>query len=508
MRVGRNLLAGLANSSWSALVGFAAVPFYLRYLGMEAYGLIGFFMTAQVMFQLLDMGMAPTMNREVARFTASGNPKGAGKLLHTLAVIYWCVAIFIGALVVLLAPLIAKYWLQSKDLPKETVVHALMLMGAVVASRWPIGLYQGALIGAQRMTVSSAMNMSMVTLGSGGAVLILAFVSPTIEAFFVWQACVGLVYALTLRKVTWWVIGRADGLRFDTGELKRIWRFTAGMSAIGLTGLVFSQLDKVILSKILALEDFGHYLLATVVVSGLYILITPVFNLVYPRFSAFVAKGDLEQLKMQYRLGTRILASILFPAAMLLAVFGADIVYVWTGNLKVAQSTAPVIALLASGSALHGVMHFPYALQLAYGTTRLSLTIYLVLIVVMLPLFLLLPLTFGAVGGGAAWLAVLTFYMLFGTWYMHRRLLPGEGAHWLIREVGVPLILSASIGIFLQQQIAESLESMYLKFAVGTITMLLLPAVSILLSEELRGYVLKALRSKNRLIAQRRSETP
>ena len=59
MKVGRNLLAGLANSSWSALVGFAAVPFYLKYLGMEAYGLIGFFMTVQVMFQLLDMGLAP-----------------------------------------------------------------------------------------------------------------------------------------------------------------------------------------------------------------------------------------------------------------------------------------------------------------------------------------------------------------------------------------------------------------------------------------------------------------
>jgi O-antigen/teichoic acid export membrane protein len=270
------------------------------------------------------------------------------------------------------------------------------------------------------------------------------------------------------------------------------------MSAIGLTGLVFSQLDKVILSKVLALEDFGHYMLASVVVSGLYILITPVFNLIYPRFSASVAKGDLGELTKLYRLGTRLLASILFPAAMLLAVFAKDIVYVWTGNLQVATSTAPVIALLASGSALHGLMHFPYALQLAYGATRLSLTIYLALIVVMLPLLAFLPLKFGTVGGGAAWLAVLIFYMLFGTWYMHRRLLPGQGLHWLGRDVGIPLLLSMAVGACLWQLDSTYFDDVFVKLTGGVLAMLALPLVSVLTSGELRGYALAMLQRRTR----------
>ena len=107
MTLGRNLLAGLANSIWSALIGFAVVPFYLKYLGIEAYGLIGFFMTLQVMFQLLDMGLASAANRELARFKATNDPASAGELLHSLAVIYWSIAALIVLVVFALAPAVS-----------------------------------------------------------------------------------------------------------------------------------------------------------------------------------------------------------------------------------------------------------------------------------------------------------------------------------------------------------------------------------------------------------------
>ena len=491
MSLGRNLLAGLANSVWSALVGLAVVPFYLKYLGIEAYGLIGFFVTTQAVLSLLDMGMAPTINREVARCSASGDLKEVGKLLHTLAVVYWCMAGAIALLILALAPLIASYWLQSKQLSPETISHAVMLMGLVVACRWPIGLYQGALIGAQRVTVSSGINMAMVTIGSLGAVMVLAFVSPTIEAFFIWQASVGLVYALTMRAAAWRIIGKTKQNRFDVDELKRIWRFTAGMSAIGLTGLVFTQLDKVMLSKMLGLEEFGHYMLATVVVSGLSLLVAPVYNVVYPRFSALVATGDMEKLTDLYRSGTRLLATILFPIAMLLAVFAKDLVLVWTGNPALASEVAPVIALLAIGSAFHGVMYFPYALQLACGMTRLPLTINAILMVVLAPLIIFLALKYGALGGAMAWLALHVLYALLGTWLTHRSLLKGVGVRWLLQDVGVPLILSIIAGLIGGRYVAHGAEySVVVKLIVGGGLVLLASTLSIFLSSQLRSIVL------------------
>lgn len=489
MSLGRNLLAGLANSVWSALIGLAVVPFYLKYLGIEAYGLIGFFVTTQAVLSILDMGMAPTINREVARCSASGDLKEAGKLLHTLAVVYWCMAVAIALLILALAPWIAEYWLQSKQLSPQTISHAVMLMGLVVACRWPIGLYQGALIGAQRLTVSSGINMVMATLSSLGAVGVLAFVSPTIEAFFIWQASVGLVYAITMRLAAWKVIGKSERIGFNVNELKRVWRFTAGMSAISIIGIIFTQLDKVLLSKFLSLEEFGHYMLATVVVSGLNILIASVYNIAYPRFSAIVASGDMESLGKQYKLFTRVLFMVLFPAAMILVIFPNELVQVWTGNEKIAEAVAPVISLLAIGAALNGLMHIPHALQLAYGMTRLPLIINGVLMVIIIPLIIMLTIKYGAVGGAMAWALLNFLYVFLGTWLTHRYLLKNMGKEWLINDVGLPIGMVLMTGVLIKL-VGQYFEySIILRLIIGCFGVIVLFSVGILTTPRLRLFI-------------------
>jgi len=500
VRLANNLLAGLANSVVSALVGLAVVPLYLKYLGIEAYGLIGFFATTQAMLQILDMGLAPTMNREVARHSASGDLREAGRLLHTLAIVYWIMSGIIALFIVALAPLIAGHWLQSKQLSPQTISHAVMLMGLVVACRWPIGLYQGALMGAQRLTVASGVSITMVTLGSLGAVAVLAFLSPTIEAFFIWQAGVGLVYAATMRWAAWRVIGRLKVIRFDVDALKSIWRFSAGMSGISLSGLVFTQLDKVILSKMLELEEFGHYMLATLIVSGLYVLITPMFNVVYPRFSALVVADDTEKLIELYRLGTRMLATVLFPIAMFLVVFAEDFVLIWTGNQSIASSIALVISILTIGSALNGVMYFPYALQLAYGMTWIPITINIVLMCFIVPLIIFLAQTYGAVGGAMAWLISEIVYVILGPWLTHRYLLKGLASKWVFQDIGIPLAVSIFVGLFGRYTIYESEYPAYFKLFFGGGLAIFTSALLLLISRQLRIVIWDYVRWKKYVV--------
>lgn len=442
MKLGLNVFAGLGGSAWTALLTLAVVPFYLRYLGVEAYGLIGFFVTLQVVLQLLDAGLAATINREVARRSSAGQQGQARILLHTVAVIYWALAAVIGLLVAACAPLIASHWLRSSAMDVTVLSQSVMLMGLAIACRWPVALYQGALMGAQRLAVASGLQMLMATIGHGGAVLLLALWWPRIEVFFAWHAGAALAHALALRWAAWRALESYRGERFEKTVLQQIWRFSAGMSGTAVAAMLLTQVDKVVLSRMLTLEDFGRYTLAAVVAAGMYLLITPVFNAIYPRFSVLVSRGETKDLAALYRTGTRLFCSVLFPLAFGVAIFAEDFLAVWTGDAELAKAASPLVALLVLGTALNGVMHFPYALQLAHGLVRLPLLTAGALAVTMVPLIMYLASSYRAPGGAAAWLLVNLAYVFFGTWLTHRRLLEGIGARWLVTDVGSPMALS------------------------------------------------------------------
>jgi O-antigen/teichoic acid export membrane protein len=181
------------------------------------------------------------------------------------------------------------------------------------------------------------------------------------------------------------------------------------------------------------------------VASGLYVLLTPIFNVIYPRMSALVATGNTVKLTDLYETGTRLCLALLLPGTITVAIFSKDLLYLWTRNEHLAASSAPIVSLFVIGTALNGVMHFPYALQLAYGATRLPLTINIILVAVMGPLTIILAKSYGAVGGAAAWALLNALYLFVGTWLTHRTLLRGIGPKWLLGDVAVPLAMTIVI---------------------------------------------------------------
>ena len=444
MKLARNLSAGLASTVASAIVGLAVIPFYIRNLGIEAYGLIGIFATLQALFQVLDFGMGATINREVARQPLGNTSRETRSLLHSVAIVYWAIALSIGLLVFVFADQISMQWQSSSRLSRESITSAVRLIGAVIACRFPISLYQSTLIGSQSILQSSALALGLSVVGNIGAVFVIAHLSPTIEAFFCWQAATGLAFALVARACAWNALGGKAATSFNLKLLLPVARFSGAMIALTMAGLIFSQLDKIILSRMLNLQDFGKYALAALVAGSLTLLIGPVYNIIFPRFSAMVAADEIQEATRLYGLATRFLSTLLFPLAMVLGVFGKDIIELWTKNPALAAEVAPIVTLLAIGNALHGTMYVPHALQLAFGKVRIPIAINTVLMVLVAPLMVLFVIKYGPIGGAVAWLVLHICYVALCTYLTHRYVLPKASAwRWLSREILGPLLLTA-----------------------------------------------------------------
>jgi len=444
MALKRNLVANYLGQGWAGLMGLAFIPVYIDYLGMESFALIGVYAILQAWLTLLDMGMSTTLNREMARFTAGAHTlQSIHDLLRSLEWMGACVAILIGVSIWSISVWLASEWLRGDKLPGETISQAIAIMGWVVAGRLIEGLYRGVLLGLQRQVLFNVLNAVFATLRAVGAIAVLAWVSPTIEAYFVWQLVVSLLALVFLGVAAHICLPNPPSrVRFSWAAILGVWRFASGMAAITILALLLTQVDKMLLSRLLDLQDFGYYALATLVASGLALLINPISQAYYPRFTELVARGDHAGLVSNYHRGAQLVSVMAAPASMMLIFYGQTILTLWTGDADLAQRVAPLLALLVLGALLNGMMHIPYMLQLAHGWPGLAVKVNLVAVFVLVPAILWITPRYGALGAAIVWVVLNAGYVLIGVHFMYRRLISSEKYKWYFRDILLPALAS------------------------------------------------------------------
>ncbi len=427
-------------------MGLAFIPLYIKYLGIEAYGLIGLFALLQAWLSLLDMGMTPTLGREMARFTGgSHTAQSIRDLLRSIEVIALGFSVLIAGGIALGANWIATSWLQAQELPSEVVAKAFVVMGLVTAIRFMESIYRSSIVGLQRQVLFNVVNSAMATLRGLGALGVLVWVSASIEAFFIWQGLVSTVTLMILAGTTYASLPCAERAgRFSLDALRGVWSFAGGMIGITFLSLLLTQVDKIFLSKLLSLTEYGYYTLASVVAGALYMVIAPITQAFYPRLCELHARNDQGALIDTYHKGAQLVSVSAGSVAIVVILFAETFLRLWTQDTDLAQHTATVLSLLMLGNLLNGLMWIPYHTQLAQGWTSLAVRINIVALAVIFPSILWATPRFGAEGAAWAWVSLNAGYVLIGIHFMYRRILVNEKWRWYVKDVFMPLFVGSA----------------------------------------------------------------
>ncbi len=480
-----NLIANYVGQGWSALASVAFIPFYIKYLGVESYGLIGFFTIVLAAVALCDGGMTPTLNREMARFSAGSVPvEVAGNLLRSMEVCFLVVLAFMVVVGLCASSWFATHWVGLNGLPHVQVVDAIFLMMQVSSLRLFEGLYRSALLGLQKHVWLNIAVAILATFRSGGAVLAL-MLDPTITTFFIWQLLSSVLSIVLLSGGAYSQLRQGVPVRFhfSRAALSGVRRFASGVFASALLGVALTQLDKVLLSRLLSLEVFAYYTLAATVSNALYQLIAPIAQSFYPRFTEYVARDDSMSLAYSYHQAAQFLSFAVGPAALMMIFFSRPILLLWTKNIALADNTAVLLSVLATGTLLHGLQHMPYMLQLANGWSGFAAKVNVVAVILLVPAILWVVPRHGAVGAAAIWVVLNLGYLVFSIQLMHRRLLPREKWRWYLQDVALPLGSAAAVAWLLRGWHVDPTQRGLLLLQVAVVTLALYATAGVTTSQ-------------------------
>lgn len=452
MSLTRNILANYASQIYVTFIGIFIFPIYLKYMGAEAYGLVGFFTMLQVWFGLLDLGLSPTVARETARYKVGAvDAISYLKLLRVLQIIFFSVALLGGGLLFWLSDFFASSWLKVDSLPIEIVRTSLQLIAIGVALRWMSGLYRGCISGSEQLVWLSAYNSIIATLRFVMVLPLLIWIDPSPVGFFFYQLIIAILELTGLffkARDTAPLMPSGTSLDWSLSKLfipvAPILKFSLSIAFTSSVWIVVTQTDKLILSKLISLADYGYFTLSVLVASGVMMISGPISSALMPRMARLQAIGDEEGLIRLYRDATQGVAVIAFPVCLILAMFAQQVLWIWTDDAVTASKSAPILSLYALGNGILAVGAFPYYLQYAKGDLKLHLVGNVFFVVLLIPVLIWAILQYGVIGAGYAWLGANLVYFLAWVPVVHARFLNGLHTQWLLHDVGGVFILTAS----------------------------------------------------------------
>lgn len=451
MSLRKSIIASYLSQAYVTLIGIVLVPVYLSYMGAENYGLVGFFLMLQGWFQLLDVGMTPTISREAARFNSGvSSASELRQLVRFLQVVFFSVAVSAAALFSAAADSIAGEWLTFHVLERSEVVLALHLIGGLVSLRWACGLFRGIVIGFEKLVWLALFNVGIATMRFVLVVPVLAFVGSSATEFFVYQIVVSVLeLGLLIWKSHRLLPRRTEpAQRHNWVHLRVVSRFSLTIALTGAISIVVTQVDKLALSKLITLNEFGYFTAAVLVASGVTMIIAPIGTVLQPRLTHLSANRDEGDLFAVYRATTQLFVLLAVPAVLVMAAFPEQLLWAWTGDRDLSGIAAPTLALYAVGNGLMALGALPYYLLFARGNLRLHLIGSVLFAAAFVPLCIWGAVVRGPVGAGLALILVAAAYLLLWVPRIHHEFAPGLHRRWIVEDIA-PIVLPAAVGTVL-----------------------------------------------------------
>lgn len=447
-----SVAANYASQIYTTLIGILLIPLYLGMMGAEAYGLIAFFSMLQSWFIVLDLGLTLTISRESARYFGGAlAPLDYRHLYRILSLLFVVVAVAGGGVLVALAPVIANRWLNLHELPVDEIVLALQIMGLSVAMRWMGGLYRGVVTGAERFVWLSGFNVVVATLRFAAVFASMALWGYTPKVFFLHQMAVaaielGILYIVARRLVPRPAMGDPP-LGWSFAPIAMRLRFSLAIAFTSAVWIIVTQVDKLILSGVLALAEYGFFMLAVLVAGGITAATNPIGAALLPRMARLHAEGNHAEIVRLYHRFAQLVAVVAVALTVTLASSAELLLFAWTGDRELAHAAAPILRLYAIGNGLLAMSAFPFYIQYARGNLRYHLIGNIALIALLIPGIVFAAVHFGGVGVGWLWAGMNVLYLFGWVAFVHGRLEPGLHADWIQRNVLTILVPTSLVGV-------------------------------------------------------------
>lgn len=410
----KNVVTNYFSVIWIGGLSLGLVPFYLKNLGSDQWGVAAICIAAQSFFMMLDAGLSQLMPRDIAR--AGGNPEILNSTFAIYRRTYNSIAIIGFIAGQISTEWIIRNWINGGNGVPENTEFALRLMFTQFLFQFSNNINIGYWNGMQQQSYANLRQTVFVTCKHLMAVAsVLIFPSNVLS----YAASFTLVAIIEYYSNRCAIARKLPILKINKISLESvllIYKDAGYVMAGVLVGILTLQLDRVVLSRALTVEIFGIYVIVLNMALAFLQLQYPIMRALMPKMA--VAKDS--------SISKIVLFVVLFlcvAPCFVAAAIAPWILDVWVDNVEVTELGGDALRLILISVGINGIYQLIYQKMLIMGSGRYIVGVNLASLAVVSVVLLYLPLKIGTTPflGGVAWLAGAIVQLIFGLLWLRLR---------------------------------------------------------------------------------------
>ncbi|MEA3002023.1 MAG: hypothetical protein QOH81_811 [Sphingomonadales bacterium] len=395
MSIKRHTAYNLIGAIVPVAVGLVSVPFYLKVIGAERYGVLALAWLMLGYFGVFDLGLS----KATAQRIASRRDADAERALTfwSALLVNALTGVVGGLLLYFVSDLVLTHYIKIAPALRHEVAAAAPWLGATVPVATLSGVLGGALLGRERFlelnaisTVSTALTLlaplaAALLLGAGLSGLIAAaLLARLLALILMWGQC--------RRHVT----GGAEP-RISRAEVSALLSFGGWVTISGFVGPLMTVLDRFFIGSLMGAVAVATYTVPWQLAQRLLIIPSALQGALFPRQAA---APPAEQTRLTLE-GIRAIGAVTTPLVVGGIFLIGPFLKIWLGRaLSFEAAEVGQIALLGFWG--NGMAYVPFAQVEARGDARTAAIVHLAELPAYLAALFLLMQSFGLAGAAAA----------------------------------------------------------------------------------------------------------
>jgi O-antigen/teichoic acid export membrane protein len=401
----RSLVASFALNLGGELavvcLGFLCVPYVVRRLGADSFGILSLAWVLLFYMSLFDLGLSRATTKFAAEAIGKGDHRLLPSLLGTSITMQFALGLVSGGLLFILSSWLAGRLLK---IPGPLVIEAAksfkflaLAVPVVLITNCLRGMLEALqrfdLINCVKVPTNASMFLCPILILSFGGGLPSIVLGMTVFRCLAMFLYLGFCLSVLPK----------PGIHFDLerNQLVRLLRYGSWIAVSNVTGPILMYVDRFMIGTLLSIGAVAYYTAPADIIGRALVVPASLGSILFPAFSSLDAAGAKERLEAFYARSMKYLIIGLGPFLIVAAAFSRDILQFWLGTSFAEKSTVS-LQILTVGIFINSLGFFPYSLLQGLGKPKLTALFHLAELPIHVALVWILVTRMGIVGAAIA----------------------------------------------------------------------------------------------------------